>query len=166
MRRDWYDATKNRSSFLTLRYIFFFLRDIFRKNGTAVDAAIAVLICNGAVHSHSLGLGGGFFMIIYIKSEGKSYFLNAREMAPLKSDENMYKNPDSSSTDGPLAIAVPGELKGYVEAKTRFGNPQLSLMDLLKPTIEMCERGFKVTRSLAKTIASFKDKPKYDKNLR
>ena len=166
MRRDCFDATKNRSSFLTLRYIFFFLRDIFRKNGTAVDAAIAVLICNGAVHSHSLGLGGGFFMIIYIKSEGKSYFLNAREMAPLKSDENMYKNDNSSSTDGPLAIAVPGELKGYVEAKNRFGNPQLSLMDLLKPTIEMCERGFKVTRSLAKTIEFFKERPKYDKNLR
>ena len=146
------------------KYTFFFLRDIFRKNGTAVDAAIAVLICNGAVHSHSLGLGGGFFMIIFIKSEGKSYFLNAREMAPLKSDKNMYKN--SSSTDGPLAIAVPGELKGYVEAKNRFGNPQLSLMDLLKPTIELCERGFKVTRSLAKTIEFFKEKPKYDKNLR
>ena len=103
-------------------------------------------------------------MIIFIKSEGKSYFLNAREMAPLKSYENMYKN--SSSTDGPLAIAVPGELKGYVEAKNRFGNPQLSLMDLLKPTIELCERGFKVTRSLAKTIEFFKEKPKYDKNLR
>ena len=63
-------------------------------------------------------------------------------------------------------IAVPGELKGYVEAKNRFGNPQLSLMDLLKPTIELCERGFKVTRSLAKTIEFFKEKPKYDKNLR
>ena len=105
-------------------------------------------------------------MIIFIKSEGKSYFLNAREMAPLKSDENMYKNPNSSSTDGPLAIAVPGELKGYVEAKNRFGNPQLSLMDLLKPTIEMCERGFKVTRSLAKAIEPFKTKTKFDKNLR
>jgi gamma-glutamyltranspeptidase len=57
-------------------------------------------------------------------------------------------------------------LKGYVEAKKRFGNPQLSLMDLLKPTIELCERGFKVTRSLAKTTDSFKTKTKYDKNLR
>ena len=40
-----------------------------KKNGTAVDVAIAVLVCNGAVHSHSLGLGGGFFMAIYIKAQ-------------------------------------------------------------------------------------------------
>ena len=45
-------------------------------------------------------------MIIFIKSEGKSYFLNAREMAPLKSDENMYKNLTGVSTSGPLAIGA------------------------------------------------------------
>ena len=45
-------------------------------------------------------------MIIYIKSEGKSYFLNAREMAPLKSDQNMYKNSTSASTSGPLSIGA------------------------------------------------------------
>ena len=47
---------------------FFAFREILMKNGTAVDIAIAVLVCNGAVHSHSLGLGGGLFMTIYIKS--------------------------------------------------------------------------------------------------
>ena len=148
------------------RAIFYF-SDIFKKNGTVVDAAIAVLVCNGAVHSHSLGLGGGFFMTLYIKSEEKSYFLNAREMAPLAAHEEMFmgENPPSS-TNGPLAIAVPGELKGYVEAKNRFGNPTLSLLDLLKPTIDLCEQGFKVTRSLERAITKIDNKSKYDKNLR
>ena len=41
------------------------------QNGTAVDAAIAALVCNGAVHSHNMGLGGGFFMTIYKKAENK-----------------------------------------------------------------------------------------------
>ena len=52
-------------------------------------------------------------MTLYIKSEGKSYFLNAREMAPLAAHEEMFsgENPPSSSK-GPLSIAVPGELKG------------------------------------------------------
>ena len=122
-------------SWLSKLFLLFFSRDIFRKNGTAVDAAVAVLFCNGAVHSHSLGLGGGFFMTIYIKSEQKSYFLNAREVAPLKSSMNMFVNTSASSTSGPLAVAVPGELKGYVEAKEKFGNPDLSLMDIMKPTI-------------------------------
>ena len=65
-----------------------FFRDIFRKQGSAVDAAIAVLVCNGAVHSHSLGLGGGFQMTLFIK--GKSYFLNARESAPSAATETMF----------------------------------------------------------------------------
>ena len=69
-----------------------------------MDAAIAVLFCNGAVHSHSLGLGGGFFMTIYIKSEQKSYFLNAREVAPIKSSMNMFVDPSISSTSGPMAV--------------------------------------------------------------
>ena len=50
-------------------YFVNFFRNIMKKNGTAVDVAIAVLVCNGAVHSHSLGLGGGFFMTIYIKAQ-------------------------------------------------------------------------------------------------
>jgi hypothetical protein len=36
-------------------------------NGTAVDAALATLFCNGVVHSHSMGIGGGFLMTVYIR---------------------------------------------------------------------------------------------------
>ena len=36
-------------------------------NGTAVDAALATLFCNGVVHSQSMGIGGGFIMTIYIR---------------------------------------------------------------------------------------------------
>ena len=106
-------------------------------------------------------------MTLYIKSEEKTYFLNAREMAPLEAHEEMFmgKNPPSSKK-GPLSIAVPGELKGYVEAKNRFGNPQLSLMDLLEPTINLCEQGFKVTRSLERAIEIIDPESKHDKNLR
>ena len=150
---------------LLLLTLFFYLsRDIFRKNGTAVDAAIAVLFCNGAVHSHSLGLGGGFFMTVYIKSENKSYFLNAREVAPLNASMNMFLENPGMSTSGPLAVAVPGELKGYVEAKNRFGNPDLSLMDIMLPTIELCENGFLVTRSLERAIKTCYTTKKYRLN--
>ena len=105
-------------------------------------------------------------MTLFIKSENKSYFLNAREMAPLASHETMFAENTFASTNGPLAIAVPGELKGYDEAKKRFGNPQLSLMDLFQPTIDLCEKGFKVTRSLGKAINQFEYLTKFDKNLR
>ena len=105
-------------------------------------------------------------MTIYIKAEKKSYFLNAREVAPNAASMNMFVNNSSLSTEGPLAVAVPGELKGYLEAKNRFGNPDLSLMDIMLPTIELCENGFSVTRSLERAIKRFDTKDKFDQNLR
>ena len=71
-------------------------------------------------------------------------------MAPLASTENMFKNNDNpyASTEGALSVAIPGELKGYFEAKNRFGNPTISMLELFQPTIDLCNEGIKVTHSL------------------
>ena len=71
-------------------FISFNCSDVLRRNGTAVDAAIATLFCNGAIHSHSMGLGGGFLMTVFIKAENKVYSLTAREAAPKAAFETMY----------------------------------------------------------------------------
>ena len=71
-------------------------------------------------------------------------------MAPLASTENMFKNNDNpkASKEGALSVAIPGELKGYFEAKKRFGNPTISMLELFQPTIDLCNEGFKTTHSL------------------
>ena len=55
-----------------------------------VDAAIATLFCNGIVNSHSMGIGGGFLMTLYLREQNKVVTLNARETAPTASGPNMY----------------------------------------------------------------------------
>lgn len=59
-------------------------------NGSAADAAIATLFCEGIAVPQSCGLGGGFFLTIYKKSTGKVETLNAREMAPQAATTDMF----------------------------------------------------------------------------
>ena len=45
-------------------------KSILLKGGSAVDSAITVQLCIEAVNSHSTGITGGGFMIIYDKKSG------------------------------------------------------------------------------------------------
>ena len=80
------------------------IRDVLKRNGTAVDAAIASLICNGVYSSQSMGIGGGFLMTIYSKETGKVETLNARETAPGAATKNMYHGDEKTSEKGKLQI--------------------------------------------------------------
>ncbi|XP_030764165.1 glutathione hydrolase 1 proenzyme-like isoform X1 [Sitophilus oryzae] len=133
-------------------------KDILEKNGTAVDAAIATLFCNGVVTMQSMGLGGGFLMTIYKRDEKKAYFLNAREKAPINAKNELYKDNEKTSQNGPLAIAVPGELKGYWELHKRFGT--LKWEELIQPTIDLCNNGYNMT--MHQYTSLFKNKINYD----
>ncbi|ESN98953.1 hypothetical protein HELRODRAFT_162425 [Helobdella robusta] len=129
-------------------------RSIFEKNGSAVDVSIATMICIGVASLYSSGIGGGHLAIIYDTPRNGSRkvltTLVARERAPLKATENMFQN--ASSQIGGLAIAVPGEIKGFYSAWEKFGRLQWS--DLFEPTIKLLENGsFKVERALARAIS-------------
>ncbi|XP_053609314.1 glutathione hydrolase 1 proenzyme-like isoform X2 [Plodia interpunctella] len=121
-------------------------RDILQKKGSAVDAAIAAMFCNELLNQQSMGLGGGFFMTVYIKDEEKAYTINAREKAPMAATTDMFHGSSDKATKGPLAVAVPGELRGMWAAYQRWG--RLPWATLVEPVIEICRNGFVMSKPL------------------
>ncbi len=79
------------------------VRDVLRLKGTAVDAALATVICAGVVHPFSMGLGGGFVMTVYKRDEQKAYTLVSREKAPGKATKDMFKGKKEASTTGTVS---------------------------------------------------------------
>ncbi|KAG4074340.1 hypothetical protein HA402_008749 [Bradysia odoriphaga] len=121
-------------------------------NGNAADAAIATLFCEGVAEPQlQNGLGGGFFLTIYTKSTGKVEILNAREVAPKASTKNMFVGVENIT--GIKSVAVPGELKGMWELHQRYGS--LFWRTLIEPTIDLCLKGYVVSRYHADALKLF-----------
>ncbi|CAH1800466.1 unnamed protein product [Owenia fusiformis] len=132
------------------------------KGGNAVDAAIATLLCQGVVNAHSMGVGGGHFFTIYDKKTDTVKTIDSREMAPVAAHENMFVDDKLAAKWGPLAIGVPGEIKGYWEAYSNFGSGSVPWKELFEPTIKMCKEGFPVGKSLASAIRQYRNRlPNY-----
>jgi gamma-glutamyltranspeptidase/glutathione hydrolase/leukotriene-C4 hydrolase len=117
-------------------------------NGSAVDAVIAAGLCNGIANAQSTGIGGGHFMLIYLKEKRKIYAIDARETAPMSTNKWTFRN--TSSLVGGLSTAIPGEIYGFWRAHILGG--KLAWSTLFQPAIQMCRNGFKVSQVLAFSI--------------
>ena len=67
---------------------------------------------------------------------------------------------------GAKSIATPGELRGYWEAKERYGNSSITWESLLKPTIDMCYDGVEVNWHLSEKLESTEEFILKDPGLR
>ncbi|XP_051244774.1 glutathione hydrolase 5 proenzyme-like [Dicentrarchus labrax] len=114
-----------------------------KKGGSAVDAAIAALICTSFFNPQSMGIGGGSIFTV-MESSGKVTTINSRETVPrnVKSDLLDLCPDEASKTSTGKWIGVPGELRGYVEAHRRFG--KLSWAELFKGTLELVKDGIRI----------------------
>jgi gamma-glutamyltranspeptidase / glutathione hydrolase len=124
---------------------------IFKEGGNAVDAAVAIAFSLAVTYPEAGNIGGGGFMTLYVN--GKPYFLDYRERAPLAATRTMYQDDKGNvipgkSLYGYYAVGVPGTVEGMWEAQHRFG--RLKWKQVLQPAIKYARDGFVVDELLAK----------------
>jgi gamma-glutamyltranspeptidase / glutathione hydrolase len=130
---------------------------ILKQDGNAVDAAAAVALAISVVEPFSTGIGGGGFLLYRSANTGEVKALDFREKAPLKATATMYLDAQGkvrprASTDGYLAVAVPGTVAGLAEAQHRYG--RLPWATVVRPAITLAEQGFTVSDRLAEATQS------------
>jgi gamma-glutamyltranspeptidase/glutathione hydrolase len=129
-------------------------RDVLKRGGNAVDAAVAVAFALAVVHPEAGNIGGGGFLL-YRTGSGAAYGLDFRETAPAASTPGMFVGPDGQTGDrshtGHLASGVPGSVAGLAEAHRRFG--KLPWRTLLEPAVRLARDGFVIDEYRSESIA-------------
>lgn len=113
--------------------------DILRQGGNAVDAAVTVTLCLGALNPASSGIGGGCFILTHNASTLENTFIDSRETAPSASYPDIFHGNVSLAQNGGLAVAVLAELRGLHLAWEKFGSRNLSWQQLVEPVISAAE---------------------------
>src|SRR6266404_2170090 len=129
--------------------------EILKRGGNAVDAAVAVGFALAVVEPAAGNIGGGGFMLVRL-ADGKTTFLDYREVAPGRATRDMYIGADGrldpeASTLSYKSVAVPGTVAGLDLALKTYGT--MKLADVMAPAIRLAEDGFAISPKLAGEFA-------------
>ena len=140
--------------------------EILNKGGNAIDAAVAVGFSLAITLPRAGNLGGGGFMLVYLKEKDEIFYIDYRSKSPLNSSiDNIFNlngkniNPKDFTNDmfnttryGYKAPAIQGTVAGLLEAHANFG--KLPLDEVMAPVIRQAEEGILVSYDLIKAIES------------
>jgi len=139
---------------------------VLKSGGNAVDAAVAVGFALAVTHPSAGNIGGGGFMLVRL-AEGRTAFIDFRERAPEKASRNMYLdtegNPTRDSIEGWRASGVPGTVRGFELAHTKYGRQKWSA--LVQPAIELASKGFPISYSLSESLKNAKILAKFPESV-
>jgi len=122
-------------------------REVLRKGGNAVDAAVATAFALAVTLPSAGNIGGGGFLV-YHGADGKATTFNFREKAPLAATPEMFLDEkgnirNNSNHEVPLAVGVPGTVAGLWMAHQRLGSKPWA--ELLQASVDLAEKGFPST---------------------
>ncbi len=136
--------------------------EIIKKGGNAIDAAVAVGFSLAVTLPRAGNLGGGGFMLIYLKEQNEILAIDYRGQSPSRLKANQifgielprdYEKADRDTVRyGYKASTVPGTVSGLLLAHAEFG--KLPLSEVMKPAIDQAMNGIDVSFDLEQAIAS------------
>ncbi len=131
------------------------------EGGNAIDAAVAALFALTVVEPMMVGvLGGG---LTHLRTaDGTHRVIDGLSTAPAAARADMYEalstelatyrdTRNQANQVGPLAVAVPGALRGWCDLLAAHGS--MTLPDVIEPAIRYARRGFTVTPYLATCVS-------------
>ncbi len=135
--------------------------EVLKLGGNAIDAAVATGFALAVTHPQAGNLGGGGFMLIYLKSEDRVVAIDYREMAPAAATRDMFldANGDVDNTKARFSSqssGVPGTVMGLTEAQAKYG--ALPLSTVMAPAIRLAEEGFQMTWALSVSLSRFQQR--------
>ena len=111
---------------------------MLRAGGSAVDAAIATNAALAVVTSHSCGLGGDAFWLIWTADDGlEALNGSGRSAAGASLDAARAAGLGEMPVRGAWTVTVPGAIRSWGDAHRRHG--RLSWDALLRPAIELAD---------------------------
>ena len=131
-------------------------REILKRGGSAVDAAIAVQAMLSLVEPQSSGIGGGAFLNYYDARTGKISIYDGREVAPAQATPSMFLRPDGSTLPFGEAVlsgratGVPGVVRMLAVAHQERG--RLPWNSLFGDAGRTARDGFIVSPRLARLV--------------
>jgi gamma-glutamyltranspeptidase/glutathione hydrolase len=125
---------------------------ILQEGGNAVDAALAAAFVMSIVKPEASGPGGDVFALVYMKKAGKVVALNSSGPAPAKATTNYFQEHGLKSIpiNGPLSIAVPGAVDGWLELHKKYGT--IELKRLVSDAVRIAREGFPISQEFAESI--------------
>ncbi len=131
-------------------------REMLRRGGSAMDAAVATQMVLALVEPQSSGIGGGAVMLYFDKASGVVHAFDGRETAPAAITPDVFLDAEGKPkyffdavTDG-RSVGVPGVVRMLARAHEKHG--RLPWRDLFAPAIRLAEDGFAVTARFHESV--------------
>jgi gamma-glutamyltranspeptidase / glutathione hydrolase len=141
-------------------------KEILRRGGSAVDAAIAIQMVLGLVEPQYSGIGGGAFLTYYDAKRQQIRTYDGRETAPAAARPERFLNADGKPLEfydavvGGKSVGVPGVVRMLEMVHKAHG--KLPWRELFQPAIQLARQGFPISPLLSDRLSKEKYLPQIE----